>query len=212
MASPRQVIQNFIEDTYKIKLPMFGDYTTFGIRGAIPDKDGDILPTKNEFNKYDDTIGWLTPTERYMTQGTVEPGKKYTDKPMNTNGVFYLKNGLYVMVRADHFKMSAFNISYKYPKEGTPLEGYRDTLRLGKNPFDVDPKAEIYRDATGIDTHAGGENPDNIDGWSAGCQVILGGWKSKAWLDYKEPLYKSKQLKFLYCLLNYSDIAKALEA
>ena len=210
MASPRQVIQNFIEDTYKIKLPVFGDYTTFGIRGAIPDKDGDIIPTKNEFNKYDDTIGWLTPTKRYITQGTVEPGKKYTDTPMNPNGVFYLRNGLYVMIRAKHFGNEAFNLCGKYPKG--PLEGYRDTLRLGKNPFSINSKAKIFTDATGVDIHAMGNNVNDIAGQSAGCQGTLGDWKSEAWLKFKAPLYLAKQKEFLYCLLNYSDIEKALEA
>lgn len=210
MASVKKVITDFIQDTYKIKFDVLGEYATFGIRGAVPDNDGDLIDTKNEFNKYDDSIGWITANERYIVKGTVEPGRKYTITPMNSNGVFYLKNGLYVMTRAKHFGNDAFNLNRKYPKG--LLEGYRDTKRLGKNPFDIDPNAKIWTDATGVDNHAGGNNPNNIDGQSAGCQVILGDWNSDAWKNYKKPLYASKQREFLYCLLGYSDIKIAIEA
>ena len=210
MASPRQILHNYIEDTYKIKFNALGDYVAIGIRGAIPDSYGHPIPTKNEHNKYDDTIGWFTATDRFLTKGTVEPGKKYTDQPMHKAGAWYLKNGLYVMTKAKHFGMPAFNINRKYPNG--QLEGYRDNLRLGKNPIDIDPNAKIWTDGTGIDVHAGGNDPNNIAGWSAGCQVVLGDWKSESWLSFKNPLYASKQLEFLYCLLNYSEVATAMEA
>jgi hypothetical protein len=210
MASPRQILHNYVEDTYKIKFNVLGSHVAIGIRGAVPDDDGDIIPTKNEHNKYDDTLGWFTADARFLTKGTVEPGKKYTDQPMNKDGAFYLKKGLYVMIRAKHFGMPAFNLQRKYPKG--VLEGYRDSLRLGRNPIDIDPKAKIRTDATGIDVHAGGNDINNIAGWSAGCQVVLGDWHSPAWLDFKNPLYASKQTEFLYCLLNYADIKTALES
>lgn len=210
MASPRQILHNYVEDTYKIKFNVLGDYVAIGIRGAVPDKYGHPIPTKNEHNKYDDTLGWFTATERFLTRGTVEPGKKYTDQPMHKAGAWYLKNGLYVMTRAKHFGMPAFNLNRKYPKGA--LEGYRDTLRLGRNPFDIDPKSKIHTDGTGIDIHAMGNDINNVAGWSAGCQGTLGDWNSEAWLAFKNPLYASKQTEFLYCLLSYSEVAKAMEA
>ncbi len=206
--SPKKVITDFIQDTYKIKIQ--SDYVVFGIRGCIPDRDGDLIDTKNEFNKYDDTLGWITESERFLVQGTVEPGKKYTVNPMNPNGAFYLKNGIYQMVRALHFGNEAFNLFSKYPQG--KLEGYRDISRKGINPIIQDSKAKIFYDATGVDLHAGGNDPNNIDGWSAGCQVVLHDWNSKTWRDFKEPLYKSKQRTFLYCLFSYSDIKLQIES
>jgi hypothetical protein len=205
MASPRQVVHDFVEKTYKIKLFSLGEFSIVGIRGAVPDGDGDIIPSKNEFNKYDDTVGWIKSNERLFLRGTVEPGRKYTAAPMNPAGAFYLKEGLYLACRAKHFGKEAFNIYAKYPKG--KLEGWRDTTRKG-----APDKTKIHTDATGIDIHAGGNDMNNIDGWSAGCQVIFGDWNSTAWREFKEPLYKSKQNSFLYCLLNHSDIEKELLA
>ena len=209
MASVKKVITDFIQDTYRIKLDILGEYASFGIRGAVPDGHGDLMNTKNEFNKYDDSIGWITANERYIVKGTVEPGKKYTVAPMNPNGAFYLKNGLYVMTRAKHFGNDAFNLNRKYPKG--LLEGYRDTKRLGKNPFYIDPNAKIWTDGTGIDVHAMGNNINDIAGQSAGCQGTLGDWNSDAWKGYKNPLYASKQKEFLYCLFDYSEIKENYE-
>ena len=52
MASVKKVITDFIQDTYRIKLDILGEYASFGIRGAVPDGHGDLMNTKNEFNKY----------------------------------------------------------------------------------------------------------------------------------------------------------------
>lgn len=208
MASPKKVITDFIESTYKIKVKE--NYVIVGISGCVPDMHGDLMDNTQVHNKYDDTIGWLTANERYLVKGTVHPGKKYTQLPMNKDGAFYLKNGLYQAIKARHFGQEAFNIFGKYPIGG--VEGYRDTARKGIHPLIQNPKAKIYKDGTGIDIHAGGNNENSVDGASAGCQVILGDYNSPAWLGFKEPLYKSKQKIFLYCLLNYSDIKKEIEA
>lgn len=208
MASPKKVITDFIQDTYKIKINT--DYVIIGISGCVPDMHGDLIDNVQVHNKYDDTIGWLTANERYLVKGTVHPGKKYTQAPMNKNGAWYLKNGLYQAVRAKHFGQDAFNIFAKHPIGS--VEGYRDTARKGIHPLIQNPKAKVYRDGTGIDIHAGGEDENNVAGHSAGCQVLLGDWNSPAWLGFKEPLYKSKQKIFLYCLFDYSDIKKQIEA
>lgn len=208
MASFKKVITDFLKNKYN--LTVNSDYVIFGIRGCTPDGDGDLMDNKQTFNKYDDTIGFVNKDGRGVFTGTVEPGKKYTSAPMNSNGAFYLKNGLYQAVRAKHFGKDAFNIFSKDPKGR--VEGYRDTARKGVHPLIQDPKAKIFLDGTGIDIHAGGNDITNIDGWSAGCQVLFGDWNSNAWKEFKETLYKSKQKTFLYCLLDYSEIKKEIEA
>lgn len=207
MASVKGVVTNFIEKTYKIKIG--NDWIIFGIRGCTPDKDGDLMSNVQIFNKYDDAIGIINKDERYVYTGTVEAGKKYTSAPMNPNGAFYLKNGLYIAQRAKHFGEEAFNIYSKYPSG--KVEGYRDTARKGIHPLLQDKNAKIYTDGTGIDIHAGGNDITNVDGWSAGCQVLFGDWNSANWKEFKNTLYASKQKTFLYCLFDYSDIKEEYE-
>lgn len=172
----------------------------FGIRGATPDGSGRLIENSQKFNRYDDTIGVFNQDFILVYTGTVEPGKKYTVAPMNINGAFYLKNGLYQACRAKHFGNDAFNIFAKYPKGR--VEGYRDISRKGQPD-----KSRIFYDGTGIDIHAGGENIENIDGWSAGCQVLLNNWKSKEWNEfYKSSFAVPSQKMFLYLLIDYSEI------
>ena len=202
MASVKQVITDYLKKTYNVTVS--NDYMIFGIRGCTPDKDGDLMDNKQVFNHYDDTIGILNDKERFVYTGTVEPGKKYTITPMNPAGAYYLKNGLYVACRAIHFGHDAFNIYSKYPKGN--LEGYRDTQRNG-----FPDRGKIFLDGSGVDIHAGGKDINNIDGWSAGCQVVFGDWNSKEWKEFKDTLYKSKQANYIYCLLDYAEIKAEYE-
>ena len=98
MASVKQVITDYLKKTYNVTLTT--EWVIFGIRGCTPDGDGDLMENTQVFNKYDDTIGIINSEERKVYIGTVEPGKKYTVSPMNANGAFYLKNGLYLACRA----------------------------------------------------------------------------------------------------------------
>ena len=208
MASPKKVITDFLQDTYKIKISEA--FIIIGISGCTPDMHGDLMDNVQVHNRYDDTIGWLTASERYFVKGTVHPGKTYTQMPMNKNGAWYLKNGIYKAIKAKHFGQEAFNITGKYPTG--KVEGYRDTARKGVHPLIQNPKAPVFKDGTGIDIHAGGNNVNAVDGASAGCQVVFGDYSSPAWLGFKEPLYKARQDVYLYGLLDYADIKSAIEA
>jgi hypothetical protein len=199
----KKTLIDYLKKYHSIKVSK--EIIMFGIRGATPN-DGRLIENSQLFNKYDDTIGIFNNEFILTYTGTVEPGKKYTINPMNHNGAFYLKNGLYQAQRAKHFGNDAFNIFAKYPKGR--VEGYRDISRKGQPD-----KNKIFYDATGIDIHAGGENINNIDGWSAGCQVLLNNWKSKEWNDfYKSSFTVPTQKIFLYLLIDYSDIKQNYEA
>lgn len=206
MASPKKVITDFIQDTYKIVIK---DFVAVGITGCVPDGDGDIIPTDNAHNVYNDTIGWINPNERLFLRGTTEPGRTYTQTPMNPNGAFYLKRGLYQFVKAKHFGKDAFNICRGYPSG--EVVGYRDKEKKGINPVRINPNAPLFK-GSGIDIHAMGNNLNDIAGQSAGCQGPFGDWNSQAWKSFKDPLYSSKQKLLLYCLLWYDDIKVGLEA
>lgn len=198
-------ITNYLEKKYNVKLSK--DYIIFGIRGAIPDGDGnDIMSQPQKSNIFDDTLGFLNQDECQVFKATVDPGLKYTLSPMNKNGCFHLNNGLWLAQRAIHMGNEAFNLfgksaggSSPYVKVGE-LEGWRD----GNKNFINDEKV-IYKDATGVDIHAG-SGTDRIDGWSAGCQVLKGNWSSVDWKNFKGTLYKSPNKIYLYCLLDYSEI------
>jgi len=191
----------------KYKLPLSKDYIIFGIRGAKPDGDGnDLCDSKQSINIFDDTIGFINQDECQVFKGTVDAGTKYTLSPMNKEGCFHLNNGLWLAQRAIHFKNEAFNLYGKtlgdnYKRIGS-LEGWRDTNRNF-----INDEKKIYTDATGVDIHAG-SNTDKIDGWSAGCQVLRGDWKSQDWKTFKGTLYASKQKSYYYMLLDFSELDK----
>jgi len=195
----KAILTKYLSDKYKVTLTK--DYIVFGIRGAKPDGDGnDLVDTKQSPNVFDDTIGFLNIEECQVYHGTVDPGRKYTLAPMNSNGCFHLHNGLWLAQRAIHIGNEAFNLYGKCPSG--KLEGWRD---LNRNFLNDEKK--IYYDATGVDIHAG-SGTDIIDGWSAGCQVLRGNWKSNEWKTFKQTLYASKQRSYLYCLLDFSELDK----
>ena len=186
-------------------IPLSKDYYIFGIRGAKTDSDGDLLPNKQTPNIFDDIIGFINIDICRTFIGTVDPGKKYTINPLNPNGCFHLNNGFWLCQRAVHMGNEAFNIFSKSKinplyKSNGKIEGWRDS-----NKNFINDEKKIYTDATGVDIHAGSNN-DNIDGWSAGCQVLRGNWQSQDWLEFKNTLYNSKQKIYLYFLLDYSEI------
>ena len=195
----KAILTQYLADKYK--LPLSKDYIIFGIRGAKPDGDGnDLCDSKQSINIFDDTLGFINQDECQVFKGTVDAGTKYTLSPMNKEGCFHLNNGLWLAQRAIHIGNEAFNLYGKYPSG--KLEGWRDSNRNFLND-----EKKIYYDATGVDIHAG-SGTDIIDGWSAGCQVLRGNWKSNEWKTFKQTLYASKQRSYLYCLLDFSELDK----
>ena len=197
----KAILTKYLSDKYKVTLTK--DYIVFGIRGAKPDGDGnDLVNTKQEFNIFDDTLGFINIDECQVFLGTVDPGKYYTDNPMNKNGCFHLNNGLWVMVKATHMGKPAFHYPNPQP-DGKPLLGWRDTNRNGKD----EERNIIAKDATGVDCHAM-DRVTIIGAGSAGCQGVANGWNGKEWKTFKETLYASKQRSYLYCLLDFSELDK----
>ncbi|WP_061236276.1 hypothetical protein [Leptospira santarosai] len=159
-------------------------WTIFGIRAcSIQMKRGDSLfiRTGNTFNKYDDLLCLVRGDELKCFQGTVDPGRKYTETPMNPNGCAHLLNGLHWFRRGLHKGLPAFN-------QATPVRIWRDRNRNNENDDGFEEEGFF-----GIDIHYGSGRQNKIDGWSAGCINTLGDHNSESWNDFRDTLYGSKQ-------------------
>lgn len=197
MASVKKVLTQYLKDKYNYTVGK--DFVIFGIRGAVPDSDGDLIPSPQTFDKYDDTIGFLNKDSCHVYLGTVDPGKKYTDQPMNVNGCAHMVNGFYDYKRGIHIDHPAFIQAGK-------IKIWRDKNRNGINDDGI-----IEEGFFAVDLHAGSGNKLHIYGWSAGCQNTCGDWNSKDWKEFQSTLYASPQEIFKYCLLDFFEIEKELD-
>ncbi|EMF82224.1 hypothetical protein LEP1GSC188_3407 [Leptospira weilii serovar Topaz str. LT2116] len=159
-------------------------WTIFGVRAcSIQMKQGESLfiKTENTFNKYDDLLCILRGDEMKCFQGTVDPGRKYTDTPMNPKGCAHLLNGLHWFKKGLHKGFPAFN-------QAKPVQIWRDRNRNNENDDGFEEEGFF-----GIDIHYGSGNRNKIEGWSAGCINTLGDRNSSAWRDFRNTLYDSAQ-------------------
>src|ERR1044072_396164 len=75
--------------------PEPGRLHILGVRGATPVVSaglGAIVPGRNTPDRYDDTIA-LFGTELRTFRASVDPGRHYTDAPLNPAGCAHLCNG-----------------------------------------------------------------------------------------------------------------------
>jgi hypothetical protein len=164
-----------------------GELGVFGLRGVVPCSDGkhvQIVP--NAFNKANDTIG-LVGTAFRLFRGSVDPGATYTQRPLNKNGCAHLQLGKY------RYSLGLHRGEHLALVQAGPVRIIRDQ--------DKDGLAEVFEPKEfghfGINIHAMGASPD-VGPWSAGCQVIQGGWAGAEWQEFLGLLQRSGQRQFWY--------------
>jgi hypothetical protein len=181
----------------RLQLPdaEFGRVHLIGIRGALPDPDGVTIRTGagNDPNAYNDAIGVFGPTLR-LYKGSVDPGLTPTLDPMNPQGCAHLLNGAYLYQPGMHKGHPALI-------PAGPSRVWRDANRDGIR----DPHDQVETGSFGIDIHAGGTS-SQVNDWSAGCQVVWGGWSGASWLEFRQLYMQSCQREFRYYLLDASDL------
>jgi hypothetical protein len=138
-----------------------------GIRSAQlhwNDPDGSIWISVQEprFDQYDDLIGCFG-AGLYLGPGTVDPGRWYTQHPMNAGGCAHLADGgPYLFEKGLHHGLPAW-------RQAGGFRIRRDADRDGDGDGTV-----IVAHGCGIDLHRGGADHPGVDlvgRWSAGCQV-----------------------------------------
>ena len=135
----------------------------------------------------------------YEYVGTTEPG--LFAKVMNPEGDFRLNPGFYFFKLGVHHGVNpclipACTVLGERAKKGAAFD-------------ETDQKTWESSD-TSIHIHAGIGNVQSVGQWSAGCQVIAGGWQGKAWGEFFKYVKMATNMPVPYVLVNDKDIPSLL--
>ena len=165
------------------------------------------IRSTEEPNKFDDTM--------FVFWKNEEGGKWFSKEyPITTDiGTYYLKNPMNKKLGSAMLKEGQYKDTYKVGKH----RGKYDALVQAK---DVTTYRDYDRNATfdfgqkevtgkfGINIHKAGENSNEVNNWSAGCQVFK---KSKDFAEFMELVKKQKNLygnTFTYTLIDKRAVEK----
>lgn len=148
----------------------------------------------NTFNIYNDTIFLLWKDQDSLKhvenfEASCDPGR--LSQPTK-KGVAHLIEGQYF------FSQGLHRGKYRALRQASPVRV--------KRYFDNDPeRLTPYMDEGffGINIHCGGIN-NEVNNWSAGCQIIKGGQKGDAWKRFDHLIYEvapPEQIRFRYTLI-----------
>ena len=171
----------------------------FGVRGALvyTDTQGRLRLSKsdNRPNEYNDVLG-VFGTELLAFLGSTDPGRHWTLYPSNHRGAATLLPGV------SNYKLGLHRGKRALVQAGA-VTVIRDSDRDGK----AEPHEPHDHGYFGINIHAGGSGP-KVERWSAGCQVIAGGWEGDNWREFINCCEDSGQAGYTYYLLEWADVAK----
>lgn len=205
-----------------------GRFNILAVRGLYPDKqrvvvNGHALPgethslieQQNITGRHDDVMivhGILPEAKGGFERGalvartfpaSVDPGIKYTKHPVNARGCAHLCNGQWRYTTGIHRGHHAF-------VQAEQVRIWRDKNRDG-----------VYEDGEkfttghyGINIHASAPHKSD-DPWSAGCQVIEGGWDGDYWRRFHAVMLTFgivRRIGFYYTLIGFDAWAQAVQA
>lgn len=157
-------------------------------------------------NKYDDIIVLEFKNghgqQRYFYNITTDPGTYYMLKPTNNKGTAILVPGQYKGV----YKIDRHNNKYRALCQRLgPVKVYRDNNK--DLIYDLNPET-IESGYFGINIHRSKETAiiDNINNYSAGCQVFNDPQQYKNFMCLVEKAAKIWGNKFTYTLITESDL------
>jgi hypothetical protein len=152
-------------------------------------------------NTADDTLSLVRLDESGVPQafeyvGTTESG--LFAQVINPEGDFKMLPGFYF------FGFGLHHGKDKCLVQACPVLGER--ALKGQDYDETDEKTWQIVDGS-LHIHAGINNPQNVGMWSAGCQVIAGGWTGKAWTEYYKACERATNLPIPFVLVNETDVA-----
>ena len=151
-------------------------------------------------NTADDTVSLVRLDDSGTPQvfeyiGTTESG--LFPEVINQEGDFKMLPGFYFFRKGLHHGTNPCLV------QACAVVGER---ALKGQPYDeTDDKTWQIIDGT-LHIHAGINNPQNVANWSAGCQVIAGGWGGKAWTEFYKNCDRATNLPIPYVLVNEADV------
>lgn len=152
-------------------------------------------------NTADDTISLVRRDSDGLPQvfeypGTTESG--LFSEVVNPEGDFKMSPGFYFFKFGLHKKVNPCLV------QSGPVLGER--AKKGRDFNETDNKTWEITDGS-LHIHAGIMNVANVGNWSAGCQVIAGGWDGNAWKECFRYCQMATNLPIPYILVNEADLA-----
>jgi len=147
-------------------------------------------------NTADDTISLVRLDEGGAPQAFEYPGTTESglfSQIVNAAGDFKMLPGFYFFRLGTHHGVNPCLV------QAAPVQGER-----AKKGQDFTDKVWQISDGS-LHIHAGIMNPQNVGSWSAGCQVIAGGWTGKAWTEFYKMCVRAA-LPIPYVLVNEADV------
>ncbi len=153
-------------------------------------------------NKFDDYIyvcfkNGMGTWENHRFNATTDPGMHFINKPMNSNGTAILKHGQY----KGTYQIGLHRSKYKALVQRKPVTVYRS-----KNTSrDIDTKKATQTGQFGINIHhaKGDGTTEDVNRWSAGCQVIANINDFKKLMGFAEQHAKLYGNSFTYTLIDF---------
>jgi len=154
-------------------------------------------------NKFDDVLHVCYATEmgtwhQHIFHCTTDPGTYFLNHPMNKLGSALLKHGQYL----NAYELGLHRGKYKALVQRKPVTVYRSK----NNSTDIDSKtAHAQTGFFGINIHhaSGNGTTQDVNRWSAGCQVIANINDFKELITLAEKHAKQYGNHFTYTLLDY---------
>jgi hypothetical protein len=131
----------------------------------------------------------------YEYVGTTESG--LFKSVINPAGDFKMLPGFYF------FQHGLHKGKFRCLVQTGPILGER--AKKGQDFNETDDKTWQITDGS-LHIHAGIMNVENVGMWSAGCQVIAGGWEGKAWVEFYKYCKLATNSPIPYVLVNEADI------
>lgn len=173
--------------------PEVGKLHILGLRGATPDGLVAVKQVPNLPDRYNDTI-CVFGSALVPMAGSVDPGATFTRSPLHPQGCAHLLNGAWLYKRGLHKGRRAL-------VQAAPVRIWRDKDK----DFKRDPHELVEEGWFGLNIHAAGTGP-LIGSWSAGCQVIAGGWDGSAWKTFMRLIRAADQPTYRYYVADASDL------
>jgi hypothetical protein len=175
--------------------PADGKLHIVGLRGADRRGPRTIERNANEHDRYNDTL-CVFGTALECFRATVDPGATWTRNPSNPRGAAHLINGRWFYQWGTHRGRRAL-------VQAAPVTVRRDRDRDGEDEGGEPLDTGWF----GVNVHPGGTAP-TVGAWSAGCQVLWGGWSGQPWRRFVQLLEASKQSCFDYYLVDASGLLR----
>jgi hypothetical protein len=168
----------------------------FGVRGAVPTEPGSLTlePKEQHLDVCDDAIGFMVDDRGHTYQGSVDPGRHFTQHPMPSAAQFgcaHVIEGHYTFVKGPHKHETR---AWK----GQNVHCWRDRDRDGRQ--DPSERREFIVGAS-IDLHYGGES-NTVGEYSAGCQIV----RQPHWNTYRDLTYNLFGPSAQYWLIDYNTL------